>query len=115
MQLGIIEIVDRVALTMVDKRPQLDQMLARVWASGFTDDELKALVDFYETDAGKKFADLQPQLLSVEMATAQAWSRSVLAELSQRVQDELRSVMAADQKSLQSDTAGPAPAEPANQ
>jgi hypothetical protein len=113
MQLGIIEVVDRVALSLVNRRPQLDQMLARVWASGFTDEEMESLVEFYSSDVGKKFAGLQPQLLSVQVVTAQVWGRSVLAELTQKVQAELRTTMATEQQSLQGDTAGPAPATPA--
>lgn len=114
MQLGIIEVVDRVALSMVSLRPQLDQMLARAWASGFTPEEMQALVDFYGTDIGKKFSEVQPRLMAVEMATAQAWSRSVLRELTKRVEAELRAAMSAEQRALQGDTAGPAPQAPAD-
>ena len=32
MQLGIITIVDKVALEMVNRRPELDRWLARIWA-----------------------------------------------------------------------------------
>ena len=110
MQLGIIEIVDRVALSLVDRRPQLDQMLARVWASGFTDEEMQSLIEFYSSDVGKKFAALHPRLLAVQAITAQVWGGNVLGELTRRVQAELRATMAAEQKLLQGDTAGPAPA-----
>ena len=74
---------------------------------------MESLVDFYSSDVGKKFAGLQPQLLSVQVVTAQVWGRSVLAELTQKVQAELRTTMATEQQSLQGDTAGPAPAAPA--
>src|SRR5688572_1378698 len=86
MQLGIIEVVDRVALSLVSRRPQLDQMLARVWASGFTNEEMQQLIEFYSSDVGQKYANLHPQLLTVEMATAEAWGRSLLTELTQKVQ-----------------------------
>jgi hypothetical protein len=112
MQLGIIEVVDRVALSLVSRRPQLDQMLARVWASGFTNEEMQQLIEFYSSDVGQKYANLHPQLLTVEMATAEAWGRSLLTELTQKVQAELRATMAAEQQSLQGDVAAPAPAAP---
>jgi hypothetical protein len=108
MQLGIISVVDKVALEMVSRRPELDQYFARVWASGFSDDEMQELIDFYETDLGKKFAIAFPQVLAVQMGAAQEWGKSVSAELSQRVQEELRAAMAAEQEALQSDIAGPA-------
>jgi hypothetical protein len=106
MQLGIIDVVDRVALTLVSRRPELDQQLARVWASGFDEAELQELIDFYSSDIGKKFADLHPKLLAVEMTAADRWGRSVSAELTEKVSEELRAAMAAEQNALQGDTAG---------
>src|SRR6266542_777603 len=35
MQLGIIAMVDKIAIQMVGRRPELDRFLARIWASGF--------------------------------------------------------------------------------
>ena len=113
MQLGIIEVVDRIALSLVPRRPDLDQALARIWASGFTDEEMEELIDFYQTDTGKKFAELHPKLLTVQMATAQQWGRAVSAELTQKVSEELRAVMSAEQRALQGDIAGPATEPPA--
>jgi hypothetical protein len=113
MQLGIIDVVDRVALSLVNRRPDLDNALARVWASGFSDEEMQELIDFYSTDVGKKYAELHPKLLTVQMATAQEWTRAVSQELAQKVSAELRSVVAAEEKALQGDVAGPAPEAPA--
>jgi hypothetical protein len=101
MQLGIIEIVDRLAVTLVDRRKELDEDLARVWASGFTNEELQELVDFYSSETGKKYADLNAELLGVQMAAAQRWARSVSDELTRKVAEELRASVAAEQQSLQ--------------
>jgi hypothetical protein len=110
MQLGIIQVVDTAVLTLVSRRPELDRMLARIWASSFTDEELQSIVDFYSSEAGKKFADVQPRLLAVEMAAAQEWSRSVSMELTQKVSDQLKATMAAEQEALQGSAPAPAPA-----
>jgi hypothetical protein len=108
MQLGIISIVDKVAVEMVKRRPELDQYLARVWASGFTDEEMQAIIDFYSSDAGKKFSQALPQILAVQTAAAQEWGKSVGEELNLKVQEELRRAVAAESEALQSDIAGPA-------
>jgi uncharacterized protein len=108
MQLGIISIVDKVAVQLVSRRPELDEYLARVWASGFSEDELQGLIDFYGTDLGKKYAVALPQLLAVQTAAAQEWAKSVAQELNDRVQAELRAAMQAESQALQSDVAGPA-------
>ena len=112
MQLGIIAVVDRIAVQMVRRRPELDQYLARVWASGFSDEEMQELVDFYSTDVGKKFSNALPQVLAVQTAAAQEWGKSVSEELNLKVQEELRAAMAAESEALQSDIAGPAAEEP---
>jgi hypothetical protein len=103
MQLGIIELVDRTALTLVGRRKELDESLAKVWASGFTPDELQELVDFYKSETGAKFAGLHAQLLSVQMAAAQSWADSVGTELTEKVANELRDSVAAEGQALQSD------------
>ena len=41
MQLGIIGLVDTIAVQLVSRRPELDRYLARIWASGFTDEEMQ--------------------------------------------------------------------------
>ena len=113
MQLGIIDIVDRVALSLINRRPDLDNALARVWASGFTDDEMRELITFYSTDVGKKYAELHPKLLTVQMATALEWGKAVSQELTEKVAAELRAALAAEEKALQGDIAGPAAEAPA--
>ena len=110
MQLGIIAVVDRIAVQLVPRRKELDEYLARIWASGFSDEEMQELIDFYSSDVGKKFSNGLPQVLAVQTAAAQEWGKSVSAELNQKVQDELRAAMAAEQEALQSDIALP-PAE----
>jgi hypothetical protein len=108
MQLGIIAIVDKAAVDLVSQRPELDAYLARVWAAGFTNDEMRDLIEFYSSDTGKKFATLHPQLLAVQTAAAEEWAKSVAAQLEERVRAELRATMSAEQRALQSDLAGPA-------
>jgi hypothetical protein len=110
MQLGIIALVDKIAIQMVGRRPELDAFLARIWASAFSDEDMQALIDFYSTDAGKKFAVTMPAMLAVQTSAAQQWGKAVADELNTRVQQELKATVAADQNALQSDIAGPAPA-----
>ena len=109
MQLGIIEMVDRVALSLVSRRPELDEYLARVWASGFSNEEMQELIDFYSTETGQKYANLLPELLGVQMAAAEQWGRAIGNELTQQVADELRATIQAEESALTGEAA-PAPA-----
>lgn len=108
MQLGIISVVDKVAVQLVSRRKELDTYLARVWAAGFSEKEMQDLIDFYSSDTGKKFATEMPKILAVQTAAAQAWGKSVSEELTKKVQAELRAAMDAEQQALQNDVAGPA-------
>jgi hypothetical protein len=108
MQLGIIAVVDKVAVELVSRRPELDAYLARVWASGFTNDEMQELIDFYSSETGTKFAKLYGQMLAVQTAAANDWASAVAAELDRRVREELRAAAEAEQKALENDVAGPA-------
>ncbi len=108
MQLGIISVVDKVAVELVGRRKELDDYLARVWAAGFTNDEMQDLIDFFSTETGKKYATSVPKILGVETAAAQEWGNSIAEELNTRVQEELRKAMEAETEALQSDVAGPA-------
>jgi uncharacterized protein len=113
MQLGIIDVVDRVALSLVSRRGELDEYLAKVWASGFTNEEMQELIDFYSSDTGRKFAQNHGRLLAVQTTAAQEWGKSVNEQLTALVKQELDAAIRAEQNALESDIAGPAEEEPA--
>lgn len=89
MQLGIIEIVDRVALDLVERRPVLDDALTQLWASNFTAAELQDMLDFYNSETGAKLAKLNPPLIKRSLEIAAVWERAVTKELAQQVGREL--------------------------
>lgn len=109
MQLGIIEVVDRVALEMVDRRSELDELFAQVWASAFTTEELQALLDFYRSPVGEKYAARLPRVLQVQIGLAEQWSQSMSEGLFRRVQQELQQMAEAEGQRLQGAPQPPAP------
>lgn len=66
MQLGIINVVDRVALEMVERRAELENIMARIWAETFSDEELEELLGFYQSPIGRKYAQEFPLLLRAQ-------------------------------------------------
>ncbi len=122
MQLGIITVVDKVALEMVARRPELDKALERIWASAFDEDQLEELIEFYNSETGKRFAAIQPHLIAAQMTAAQNWTGDVSEEMTQRVAEELRAQLASEAKTMEGapgtvpstlTPATPAPAAPA--
>lgn len=122
MQLGIITVVDKVALDMVARRPELDTALERIWASAFNEEQLEELIAFYNSETGKRFAAIQPRLIAAQMSAAQNWSGDISEEMTQRVAEELRAQLANEAKAMEGapgtvpstlTPATPAPAAPA--
>jgi len=101
MQLGIIEVVDKVALDMVVYREELDAKLTRVWALAFETEELQTLLEFYRTPAGKKFALALPRLLTTQVGMADLWARELGQEMHKRVAAELKAAAEAEKKRIE--------------
>lgn len=101
MQLGIITVVDKVALDLVDRRPDLDRALERIWATAFNKEQLEELIAFYSSPTGKRFAAIQPRLIAAQMSAAQNWTASVGEEMTQRVAEELRAQLATETQSME--------------
>jgi hypothetical protein len=101
MQLGIITVVDKVALDMVARRPELDTALERIWATAFNKEQLEELIAFYNSETGRRFAAIQPRLIAAQMSAAQNWSGDVSEEMTQRVAEELRMQLANEAKAME--------------
>lgn len=102
MQLGVIDVVDKVALEMVQRRGELDRQLARTWGLAFTKDELEDLVAFYSTETGKKFAARHTRILGMQMMHGERWTQAVSEEMTRRVGAELQAAVRNEAQSLES-------------
>ena len=108
MQLGIIEIVDKVALDLVVRRGELDTKLVEVWALAFDKNELRTLLEFYNTPAGRKFSVAMPRILSAQVGLADQWTRQLGREMHERVGVELKLLADAEKKRLDASGGGAA-------
>ena len=101
MQLGIIDVVDRVALDLVQSRKTLDDGLIRVWARAFTPEDLVGIRDFFNSPAGQKFASEYPKVLQTQLAVSDNWTARLGNEMARRVKVELQKILKSDIKQLQ--------------
>lgn len=104
IQLGVINAVDKVALEMVPLRKELNDGLIKVWARAFTEDELSALLQFFQSPVGQKFNENYPKLISTQLALAENWTGQISNELTRRVQIELTNMVKEDAQSLRGTT-----------
>jgi hypothetical protein len=73
------------------KRTQeMTDQAARIVASSMSDDELKQTVLFLKTPAGKKYVDMQPQVMNGVVSSLDAWNRQLAVEMMDRVRAEMK-------------------------
>ncbi|MCP4382268.1 MAG: DUF2059 domain-containing protein [Hyphomicrobiales bacterium] len=84
------ETVDEVVQTLVPRRAELNNELAKVWAQGFTEDELVTIATFYNSPAGKKFNQAGPRVINSSLNVAQAWAGRIRGELIEKTREQLR-------------------------
>jgi hypothetical protein len=69
---------------------ELKDEVARLYATNFTDQELKAILTFYQSPVGKKLLDQQPKVVDASMKFAQDWANKLSDEVIVKMRDELK-------------------------
>ena len=72
------------------RRQELRGEVARGYASVFSEQELKDLLEFYKTPLGKKIIDNEPQAVEASTARAQVWIDKYAAEVMDKMRAEMR-------------------------
>jgi uncharacterized protein len=77
----ISQTVEATALKLADRKGDLNNDIARVWAKAYTEDELKTITAFFKTSAGQKFLTQGTQVSKDTAAAANQWANRVGSEL----------------------------------
>jgi hypothetical protein len=72
------------------KRAELLDMIARTYAKHFTEQELKDIVAFYKTPAGKKMIAQEPAAIQESLTAAQTWANEFSDVVLQRFRTEMQ-------------------------
>jgi hypothetical protein len=84
------KIVDEVMMPdFTSQEKELTNAIVEVWASNFTVEELKGLIDFYSTPLGKRLIAALPSVTQQGMQAGQAWGRQIYQASIQKHKDEL--------------------------
>ncbi|HZR60839.1 MAG TPA: DUF2059 domain-containing protein [Xanthobacteraceae bacterium] len=73
--------------------PRVDElvdMAARIYASHFTEAELKQLLAFYQTPVGRKAITEEPKALDESMASGGNWGDALADEVVVKIRDEMK-------------------------
>ncbi len=86
----IAAVKDETTKIIAEKMPDLMNQVIVVYAKYFTRQEVKGLIDFYQTPLGKKTIRTMPQIVNETMFIGQEWGKSFGTELGDRIETRLK-------------------------
>jgi hypothetical protein len=86
----IDEVFRQLVPRFVARKGELIDQIAALYATEMTLDELNAIVAFYKSPAGLKFASVQPKILRESMTLGQQWGQRIGAEFAEEARRELK-------------------------
>lgn len=86
----IDEVVNTLALEMVDKRAQLNNTIYRVWARRFSIEELNQIAAFYDSPVGQKFSKLGQELTALSVGAGKQWSDRISTQMVSQAREQLK-------------------------
>ena len=84
------EIASKMRTDLAPRFAELSDEMARLYATHFTDQELKAILVFYQSPAGKKLLAQQPTVVDDSMKFAQDWANKLSDQVIANMRDELK-------------------------
>ena len=76
-----------------DLTPRFEELvndIAKNYATSFTEQELKDILAFYKTSAGRKLITEQPKVVDATLKFAQTWANTLSEQVIAKMRDELK-------------------------
>jgi hypothetical protein len=86
----IAEVFRQLVPRFLDRRAELLDQIAALYAAELTLEELNGVIAFYKSPVGAKFAAVQPRILRQSFALGQRWGQRIGSELDAEARRELR-------------------------
>ncbi len=84
------EVFNEIEKQFVERRGEIIDQIAVLYASKFDVEELNLLADFYRSPVGQKFIAAMPQLTSEAMVIGNVWGQKIGTEAEEKIRDELQ-------------------------
>lgn len=81
------------AKVRADLQPRFDELtneVAKLYATHFTEAELKEVLAFYKTPAGKKLITEQPKIAEESLKFAQTWANALSEQVIVKIREEMK-------------------------
>jgi uncharacterized protein len=84
------EIAAKMRKDLQPRFAEVTNEIARLYATHFTEQELKAILAFYRSPVGKKMLAQQPVVVDSSMKFAQDWANKLSEQVTSKMRDELK-------------------------
>jgi len=84
------EIANQMRTDLAPRFSELTNEVATLYATNFTEDELKAILAFYQSPVGKRLLQRQPQVIDTSVKFAQNWANKLSDEVTAKMREELK-------------------------
>src|SRR5713226_5552997 len=89
-QKDLDEVAVAVAQTLAGREKEIGDQMAKIYASDFTEQELKDLVNFYKSPLGAKLLGEEPKAISASIAYMNQWAQAFAEEVNGYFRAEMR-------------------------
>lgn len=89
-QKDLNEVAQKVIADLKGRENEIGDILAKVYASNFTEQELRDLANFYKTPLGKKVIENEPKAMETSMGFINEWSAKFGEEIVGRFRAEMK-------------------------
>ncbi len=84
------EIANKMRKDLQPRLSELTNEIARLYATHFTEQELKDILAFYRSPSGKKMLVQQPNVVDASMKFAQGWANKLSEQVTAKMREELK-------------------------
>jgi hypothetical protein len=84
------EVAAQIRADLQPRFGELTDEVARLYAANFSEQELKEVVAFYKTPAGKKLLVQQPKIIDSSMKFAQEWANRLSDQVIGKMREEMK-------------------------
>jgi hypothetical protein len=90
LQKDLEDVTLKLARDLSGRESEIGDGMAQIYATNFTEQELKDLVAFYKSPLGKKNLEMEPKSIEQSLNYMRNWTEDLALEINERFRDELK-------------------------
>ncbi|HZT25999.1 MAG TPA: DUF2059 domain-containing protein [Pseudolabrys sp.] len=84
------EVANKIRTDLQPRFAEITDEVAKLYATNFSEQELKDILTFYQSPTGQKLLKTQPKVIDASMAFAQTWANKLSDEVIAKMRDEMK-------------------------